>query len=102
MTEPKLDTTGMMLGEMKGQLRELIHNLNTMSMKIDGLTERVLGAKDLPEKIKALEDRVTLLEADRNRRDGAMSFGGWLLKSPAVAWLAAVAFAAWSLLKGKV
>jgi len=100
MTEP-IDTTGMMLGEMKGQLRELIHNFNNMASKIDGLTERVLGAKDLPDKIKALEDRVSKLEADKNRRDGAMGFGAWLIKSPAVAWFAALAFAAWSLLKGK-
>jgi hypothetical protein len=101
MTDP-LDTTGMMLGEMKGQLRELIHNLNTMSAKIDSLTERVVGAAGLPARVKELEERIMLLEADKNKRDGAMSLGGWLLRSPAIGWLATAGIALWALLKGKL
>jgi hypothetical protein len=101
MTEP-LDTTGMMLGEMKGQLRELIHNLNTMSAKIDSLTERVAGAAGLPAKVKELEDRIMMLEADKNKRDGAMGLGSWLIRSPVIAWLAAASVAFWAVLKGKL
>jgi hypothetical protein len=102
MTEPKLDTTGMMLGEMKGQLRELIHNLNSMSTKIDALTEKVIGAAGLPAKVKEIDDRVTALEADKNKRDGAMSLGGWLLRSPLIGWLATAGIGLWALLKGKL
>jgi hypothetical protein len=101
MTEP-LDTTGMMLGELKGQMRELIHNVNNMSQKLDGLTEKVIGAQELPAKVEAIERRVTALETDKNRRDGAMGFGGWLLKSPLIGWLATAAVALWALLKGKI
>lgn len=101
MTEP-LDTTGMMLGEMKGQLREVIHTMNNMSSKLDSLTERVVGAAGLPAKVKELEDRIAVLEADRHKRDGAMSFGNWLMKSPMAAWIAAAAFAAWQIFKGKL
>ncbi|WCM27103.1 hypothetical protein NDN01_24500 [Sphingomonas sp. QA11] len=100
MTE-QLDTTGMMLGEMKGQLREVIHNLNMMSTKLDALGERVISAADLPVKVKELEKRVLALEADRHRRDGAMSFGGWVVRSPLVGWLAGAGLALWMLLKGK-
>ena len=100
MIDP-LDTTGMMLGEVKGQLRELIHNLNTMSAKIDSLTERVVGAAGLPARVKELEERIMLLEADKNKRDGAMSLGGWLLRSPMIGWLATAGIALWALLKGK-
>ena len=97
-----IDTTGMMLGEIKGQMRELIHNSNNMAQKLDALTERVIGAKDLPEKLEKLEARVTALETDKNKRDGAMGFGGWLLHSPLLAWLATGAVALWALLKGKL
>lgn len=100
MTEP-LDTTGMMLGELKGQMRELIHNVNNMSMKLDGLTREVVGAQDLPHKVQALDDRVVALEKDKNRRDGAMGFSGWLLNSPLIGWLFGAAIAGWALLKGK-
>lgn len=96
------DTTGMMLGEMKGQMRELIHNVNTLSAKMDSLTERVVGAAGLPARVKELEDRVAVLEADKNKRDGAMSIGGWLLKSPLLGWLATAAVALWALLKGRM
>lgn len=101
MTDP-LDTTGMMLGEMKGQMRELIHNVNNLASKMDSLTERVVGAAGLPAKVKELEERVTVLEADRHKRDGAMSFGGWLLKSPLLGWLATAGVALWAILKGKL
>jgi hypothetical protein len=101
MTEP-LDTTGMMLGELKGQMRELIHNVNNMSMKLDGLTREVVGAQEIPGKVAELDRRVTDLETDKNRRDGAMGFGGWLLNSPLVGWLVGAAIAVWALFKGKV
>ncbi|MES1971787.1 MAG: hypothetical protein V4472_04955 [Pseudomonadota bacterium] len=101
MTEPQIDSAGLLLGEMKGQLRELIHNLNTMSAKIDSLTERVIGASGLPGKVRELEERIAALEADKNKRDGAMGFGSWLLRSPAIAWLATAGVAIWALLKGK-
>jgi hypothetical protein len=37
MADP-IDTTGIMLGELKGQMREVVHTLNNMSMKLDGLS----------------------------------------------------------------
>jgi len=96
-----IQTTGMMLGEMKGQLRELIHNLNSMSAKIDSLTERVAGAAGLPAKVRELEDRIMTLEADKNKRDGAMGFGAWLARSPVIAWLAAASVAFWAMMKDR-
>lgn len=95
------DTTGLLLGEIRGQMRELIYNLNNATAKIDVLTEKVIATAALPGRIEKLEERVTALEADRNRRDGAMSFGGWVIRSPLVGWLAGAGLALWMLLKGK-
>lgn len=100
MTEP-LDTTGMMLGELKGQMRELIHNVGNMAMKLDGLTEKVIADQHLPAKVADIDRRVTDLETDKNRRDGAMGLSGWLLKSPIVGWLVGMALTAWVLLRTK-
>ena len=100
MSEP-IDTTGMMLGELKGQMGELIHNVNNLSRKVDVLAERVIGAAGLPAKVKDLEDRIAVLEADKNKREGALGFGASLLKSPALAWLAGAAISAWAILTGK-
>jgi len=39
MPEP-VDQAGMMiLGELRGQLRELIHNINNLSSKVDAVNE---------------------------------------------------------------
>lgn len=101
MTEP-LDTTGMMLGELKGQMREVVHTLNNMSMKLDGLSEKVIADQHLPAKVAEIERRVTDLEIDKNRRDGAMGLGGWLLHSPLVGWLVGAGITAWVMLRGKL
>lgn len=101
MTDP-IDTTGIMLGELKGQMRELIHNVGNMSMKLDGLTEKVISAQTLPAEVADLERRVAILEIDKNRRDGAMGFGGWLINSPVIGWLVASAVGVWMMFRGKL
>lgn len=75
----------LLLGEIKGQLRELIHNGNNNSVKLD-----------------ALGLRVASLETERNRRDGAYGLLHAFLKSPAVGWLVGAAVSAWAVLTGKV
>jgi hypothetical protein len=101
MADP-IDTTGIMLGELKGQMREVVHTLNNMSMKLDGLSEKVISAQELPSKVAEIDRRVTILETDKNRRDGAMGLGGWLLHSPLVGWLVGAGITAWVMLKGKL
>ena len=101
MNEP-LDTTGMMLGELKGQMREVVHTLNNMSMKLDGMSEKVISAQELPGKVADIDRRVGILETDKNRRDGAMGFGGWLLKSPLIGWLVGAGVTVWVMLRGKL
>ena len=75
----------LLMGEIKGQLRELIHNSNNLSAKFDGMALRVAA-----------------LETERSRRDGAASVLGMALKSPAIGWLVGAAVSAWAVLTGKV
>ena len=40
--QTEIGTLAVKVGEISGQLRELIHQQNNMAMKLDGLTERML------------------------------------------------------------
>ena len=75
----------LLLGEIRGQMRELIHSTNTTGMKID-----------------ALAARVSALEAEHNRRQGASNVLQALLRSPALGWFVGAAVSAWAILTGKV
>ena len=85
-TTEGIDTgIALLLGEIRGQMRELIHSTNSAGMKID-----------------ALAARVSALEAEHNRRQGATNLLQALLKSPAFGWLVGIAVSAWAILSGKV
>lgn len=74
----------LLLGEIRGQLRELIHTSNNNSQKLD-----------------ALALRVGVLEADKSRREGAAGVFHAIIKSPAVAWVISAAVTVWALLSGR-
>lgn len=71
------------LGELKGQLRELIHASNNTATKVDGIAERVFAWGDLPGAVAKLEKRIDALEAERDRQAGAMSVGAAIFNSKA-------------------
>ena len=75
----------LLLGEIRGQMRELIQSSNSTGIKID-----------------ALAARVSALEAEHNRRQGASNVLHALLKSPVLGWLVGVSVSAWAVLTGKV
>ena len=90
------------IGEIRGQLREVIHNLNNLSMKSDGIAQLVVTNRALMEDVQDIKDRLTLLEAKENQRVGAVSLGTLLMKMPILGWLATAGIAAWAFLSGKV
>lgn len=88
MPEPSdsLDSgIAMILGEIRGQMRELIHASNNVGQKLDALTVRV-----------------SVLEAEHNQRKGAANVFAMILKSPGLAWIISAAVSAWAILTGKV
>ncbi|MGY4397319.1 hypothetical protein ACVWZA_002513 [Sphingomonas sp. UYAg733] len=99
---PTLNESSMILGEMRGQLREVVHSVNNLSAKLDGLTREVVGLGPLASDIADLKIRLATLEAANNRSEGARTIGRMLLKSPALGWLVGAAVTAWALLSGKV
>lgn len=103
------DANSLMLGELRGQMREVIHGQNNMLQKFDSLTREVVGlgplASDVLEiktSLTALSLRVAALETEKSRTDGAKGLGVMLLKSPALGWLVGAAISAWAVLTGKV
>ena len=95
------------VGEMRGQMRELIHTNNNMAMKVEHLTEKVLLAQALPAEVARLADvlvtalaRIDALEADKNRSDGAKGVLAAVMRSPVAAWGAAIIAGIWGAFKG--
>ncbi|HEU4804204.1 MAG TPA: hypothetical protein VFS91_00085 [Nitrobacter sp.] len=75
----------LLLGEIRGQLRELIHSTNNNATKLD-----------------ALSLRVSALETDKSRREGQASVLQTILRSPGLAWLISAIITAWAVLSGRV
>ena len=106
---PSHDSNTMILGELRGQTRELVHSVNNLSTKFDALTREVIGLSSLAADIGELKatvagqaKRLEELEAEKNRTDGAKGFAAILLKSPALGWLVGAVISAWAVLTGKV
>ncbi len=77
--------TMLLLGEIRGQLRELIHTGNNNTMKLDALGTRVMA-----------------LENDSARRVGANGVVSAILRSPAVGWMVGGATFLWGILTGRI
>lgn len=93
------------VGEIRGQVREIVHSTNNISTKVDALGEKVLPlatqvvafSKDVEE----LKRRMSILEQEKHERDGASNVIGTIVKSPALGWIVFVGGAIWAAITGK-
>lgn len=76
-----------MVGEMRGQMREMVHTLNNVSTKIDGLTREVIAmgplAAELAElkaEIRVAKTEIDLLKSKDDKRSGAVGLVEWLIR----------------------
>jgi len=99
--QTEIGTLAVKVGEISGQLRELIHQQNNMAMKLDGLTERMLTSPTRAD-FEKLEQRVEALEAERHRNDGVRGFVLGVMRSPVAAWAVAAGAALFAAFKGDV
>lgn len=103
MPEPKQfednSSHSMILGEMRGQLREVVHSLANLSGKFDGLSREVIGLgslaqsvvelrashtadlKTMQESIADLRAEVADLKSERDKRTGAANLINWALRN---------------------
>lgn len=91
------DSAAFHLGQLTGQVREMIHRVNNMAEKIELIGREVIKASDLPSDVRELKVAIANLEAKENQRSGAVKFGAWLVRSPMIGWMAAAALFAWSM-----
>jgi hypothetical protein len=92
--------TAYQLGKIEGQLRELIHQQNNEAMKNTARDEKLAKLEGVPKDIEEIKIEMATLKTDKDRRDGAFNFGGALIRSPLVVWLAVAALAVWTWLRG--
>lgn len=89
------------IGEVRGQLRELIHSVNNQGQQNEAIGKALAKLEDVPKQLAQIELRLTQLETDKHRRDGAIGLGGMLLKSPLVGWIAGFGVAIYVWLRGQ-
>lgn len=115
----------MILGELRGSVKELVHSVNNLRQEVHIISEKVSGlgsvSRELAEvkvivahheaqlgtavsaarEITALKEEVESLKAERSRRDGASSQIASILKSPLIAYPVAALISLFAYLSGK-
>lgn len=94
VTENNKQEQAIILGELRGQVKELIHSVNNLHSKVDGMGEKVMAvtflANDIGElkgKTAQLDTRLAVQEALNNQSKGAKDIISMLLTSPLLPWL---------------
>lgn len=92
--------TSMMLGELRGQIRELIHGDKQRAQESIHIVKTLAKLEDVPADVREIKVRLAALEAKENQRVGVMSLGTWLMRSNLAVYIVMVAGAAYAWAKG--
>lgn len=71
-------STDRLLGELIAEVRAVKHNQNNASQKLDAVGQLVEQVKDIRMEQERHANRLTLLEADKLRREGAVGLVEWV------------------------
>jgi hypothetical protein len=95
-------STDRLLGELIAEVRAVKHNQNNANHKLDAVNHLVEVVKEIKEEQERHHFRIAVLEADKNRREGAVGLVEWISKNwPfSVVLTLLVGFVAWA--NGKV
>lgn len=98
-SEDVTTSQAMILGEMRGQLREVVHSLANLSGKFDGLSREVIGLgslaqsvvelraahtadlKTMQEQVEDLRKEIADLKSERDKRTGAANLINWAFRN---------------------
>lgn len=85
-------------------MRSVLSSIQEIGAEVKDIQRRVIiiETRDHTAQIAALALRVTALEVESNKREGATSMLETLFKSPALGWLVGAAVTAWAILTGRV
>ncbi|WP_156028992.1 hypothetical protein [Sphingobium sp. DC-2] len=93
---PEDQSLPLMIGEMRGQLRELVHQFNNLAQKFEDVAKAVDASSHLPQqiaenkaRIAALDVRVSALETKESERRGGVKLAEWALRVVPLASLGA-------------
>lgn len=110
---PIVVSLDMVIGEVRGQLREMITQANSNAHKLDIVVEKMAAMSTLPQDVAVLrahnehefheiKARLDTIETDKDKRDGAMTAFGRVINSPAFAWVATGAAGLYLFVSGHV
>jgi hypothetical protein len=71
-------STDRLLGELIAEVRAVKHNQNNANHKLDAVNHLVEVVKEIKEEQERHHFRIAVLEADKNRREGAVGLVEWL------------------------
>lgn len=71
-------STDRLLGELIAEVRAVKHNQQNASQKLDAVSHLVEQVKEIREEQSRHHFRLTVLEADKNRREGAIGLVEWI------------------------
>jgi hypothetical protein len=85
--DPNSGSVDRLLGELIAEVRAVKHNINNTSAKLDEVGRQTQPIKALVEQVKEIREeqerqhfRIAVLEADKNRREGAIGLVEWICK----------------------
>jgi hypothetical protein len=87
-------STDRLLGELIAEVRAVKHNQNNASSKLDAVGHLVETVREMKEEQEKHHFRIAVLEADKNRREGAIGLFEWLARHWPISLIVA-ALAAW-------
>lgn len=94
--------TAIAVGEIRAQLRELIHGQVNDRAWREAATKILAKLEDLPEAIEKISIRIERLEHERAERAGASNVWVTALKSPALGWLIGAVTTVWAFVTGRL
>lgn len=97
----QLDEISQAIGRLSGQVESLDrythereHGINNLAQKVEALGTRItrdIAAVEgrIEGRIKAMDDRLSAVEAKHQQQAGAKNLVTWILQSPLIGWIAA-------------